>query len=364
MRIGIIGLPNVGKSTILNVLSGAHNAAAENYPFCTVEPNCAIVPVPDDRLDRIAGLTHPEKITPTTVEFVDIAGLVKDASKGEGLGNQFLGHVGETDALLHVVRCFSEEDVAHVAGEVDPVRDVEIVETELLLRDVQLLENHVKRLSKQVRGDKSLQAQVDVGRALLEHLNAGQPAVTFDARSSEPARALYAEVRPVTDKKIVYCANVDEDGFNDANPHVQALRTAAETRGAPVMVMAARIEEELIGMNADERKEFLDSYGVDESALERMIQAGYEALNLVSFFTIQSNQVQAWTVRRGTRAPQAAGAIHSDFEKGFIRAEVLGFDDLIQHGSEAACKTAGVARTEGKDYEVRDGDIIRFYFNP
>ena len=363
LSIGIVGLPNVGKSTILNALTGARNAAAENYPFCTVEPNHAIVPVPDPRVEKIADLTSPEKITHTTVEFVDIAGLVKDASKGEGLGNQFLDNIGNTDAILHVLRCFEDENVAHVTGDVDPVRDIEIVESELLLRDIQLLENRVAKLSKEVRGDKSLKAELDVGQRLLAHMNEGRRASSFDGKSSDSGKALYAEMRLLTDKGVIYCANVGEDAVSESNPHVVAIEEYASKTGAPVIVIAAEMEEELTGMGADERKEFLDSYGIAEGALARMIRAGYEALGLVSFFTIQSNQVQAWTVRRGTKAPRAAGTIHTDFEKGFIRAEVIAYDDLVEHGTEAACKSAGVARTEGKDYEVRDGDVIRFHFS-
>jgi len=363
LSIGIVGLPNVGKSTILNALTGARNAAAENYPFCTVEPNHAIVPVPDPRVEKIAELTNPEKITHTTVEFVDIAGLVKDASKGEGLGNQFLDNIGNTDAILHVLRCFDDDNVAHVTGDVDPVRDIDIVETELLLRDIQLLEKRVQKISKEVRGDKSLKAEVDLARKVLEHMNEGRRASSFGARLSDTGKALYAEMRFLTDKGVIYCANVGEDAVSEDNPHVMAIREYATRTGAGVVVIAAEMEEELIGMGVDERKEFLDSFGIAEGALNRMIRAGYEALRLVSFFTIQSNQVQAWTVRRGTKAPQAAGTIHTDFEKGFIRAEVIAYEALLEHGSEAACKSAGVARTEGKDYEVRDGDVIRFHFS-
>lgn len=363
LSIGIVGLPNVGKSTILNALTGARHAAAENYPFCTVEPNHAIVPVPDPRVEKIAELTRPEKITHTTVEFVDIAGLVKDASRGEGLGNQFLANIGDVDAILHVVRCFEDENVAHVTGDVDPVRDIEIVETELLLRDLQLLENRVKKLSKEVRGDRSLKAEAEIGQKLAEHLNGGNPASTFEARTSEAGRALYREMRFLTDKKVIYCANVGEDAVTESNPLVTAVREFASRTGAPVIVIAAEMEAELIGMDAAERKEFLDSYGIAEGGLSRLIRAGYEALGLVSFFTIQSNQVQSWTVRRGTKAPQAAGTIHTDFEQGFIRAEVIAYHDLAKHGTETACKAAGVARTEGKDYEVQDGDVIRFHFS-
>lgn len=363
LSIGIVGLPNVGKSTLLNALTGAHSAAAANYPFCTVEPNHAIVAVPDERLGKIAELTRPQKVTPTTIEFVDIAGLVKGASHGEGLGNQFLANIGDTDALLHVVRCFSDENVAHVPGNVDPVRDIETVETELLLRDIQALESTVRRMAKQVRNEKSLAPVVAVGRELLEHVNAGAPVVAFAELGSDAVRTLRGEVRFVTDKRALYCANVDEEAVAEDNVHVSAVREYGASTGVPVIKVAARMEEELGDLPPEERVEFLESYGMTESALVQVIQGAYQALDLVSFFTVQSNQVQAWTVRRGTRAPQAAGVIHSDFEQGFIRAEVIAYDDLMKHGGETPCKAAGVARTEGKEYEVRDGDVIRFLFS-
>jgi len=361
--IGIVGLPNVGKSTILNALSGAQTARAENYPFCTVEPNHAVVPVPDERLDRIAELTQPEKVTPTTVEFVDIAGLVREASKGEGLGNQFLANIAQTDAILHVVRCFAEKDVAHVEGELDPARDIEIVETELLLRDVQMLENRIRSWSKQIRGDKSLKTTLALANRLLDHLNEARPARVFPNRDSEEARRLFTELGLVTDKSVVYCANVDEQALAADNPHVRAVRDHAARRQAPAITLAARVEEELLELPPEERREFLASYGVAEDGLAALIRGGYEALSLISFFTIQSNQAQAWTLRRGAKAPAAAGVIHTDFQRGFIRAEVIAYDALVQYGSEAGCRTAGVVRTEGKDYEVQDGDVIRFLFN-
>ncbi len=361
LSIGIVGLPNVGKSTILNALTCTQAAAAENYPFCTIEPNKASVPVPDDRLQQIADVTNPEKITPTTVDFVDVAGLVRNASKNEGRGNQFLANISETDAILHVVRCFSDGNVAHVEGAPDPVRDVEIVETELLLRDIQTLENWIEKLTKQAKGDVKLRPVIAYAQEVLTHLNAGNMAASFKCEQPELRKELFTEMQFLTDKKVVYCANVDEDAA-ESEALVAALRVYADAKGAPVITISARMEAELIDLEEEERQEFLEGYGIVEGALPQLIRAGYEALDLISFFTVQSNQVQAWTVRRGAKAPQAAGRIHTDFEKGFIRAEVVACADLVEQGSEAACRSAGKLRTEGKDYVVQDGDVIRFLF--
>ncbi|MFP4028974.1 MAG: redox-regulated ATPase YchF [Candidatus Brocadiia bacterium] len=363
LSIGIIGLPNVGKSTLFNALTGAQNAAAESYPFCTIEPNKAIVPVPDERLEKIAKITNPEKVTQATVVFVDIAGLVENASQGEGLGNQFLSHVAEADALLHVVRCFSDENVAHVDTEIDPIRDIETVETELALRDIELVENRVEKLERQARVDDSVEDQLSAAKSLAEHLSEGRSASDFPERSSESAIPLYREVPLVSDKEIIYLANTDEEISAETESCVDAVRTCAKDHGSRFLAIAAKFEQELIDMDDAERTEFRQIYGIEEQALERVIRAGYESLDLVSFFTIQSNQAQAWNVARGTPADRAAGTIHSDFEEGFIRAEVIAYDDLVAHGGEEKCRAAGVVRTVGHDYQVQDGDVIRFVFD-
>lgn len=360
LAIGIIGLPNVGKSTLFNALTGAQNAAAESYPFCTVEPNRAVVPVPDERLEGIAEITEPEKVTPTTIQFVDIAGLVENASKGEGLGNQFLSHVAEADALAHLVRCFEDENVAHVAAELDPVRDMEVVETELVLRDIELLERRVEDLSREARANKDALPRLQAAEGLLGHLNEGEPIMTFPDKSAEAVRPLLEDVPFVTDKPMIYVANVGETA---ADACVRSVREHAEERGFSALSVEAKIEEELIGMDPEERREFLHIYGLEESALERLIRTGYETLGLISFFTIQSNQVQAWTVPEGCGAARAAGRIHTDFEEGFIRAQVMAYEDFIRLGGEHECRQAGLERTVGRDYEVRDGDIIRFLFS-
>ena len=363
LSIGIVGLPNVGKSTIFNALTRAQNAESANYPFCTIEPNKAVTPVPDARLIKLAELVKPQKIVHATVDFVDIAGLVKGASQGEGLGNKFLANIRETQAILHVVRCFENDDVIHVSGTVDPLRDIETIETELILADMQTLENRVDRLEKQVKGDKTLKPLIDAGRALLAHLEKGEPAASFPGRDDERARELMREVRLLTDKPFIYCANVDDAGLTEDNEHVNAVRTLAESRGAQFVKVAAKVEEELIGLSDAEAKEFLESYGAAESGLGQIIRTGYRALGLISYFTAGEKEVRAWTVTRGDKAPQAAGVIHTDFERGFIRAEVIAYDDYVKHGSEAACRTAGVLRTEGKEYVVRDGDVVHFLFN-
>ncbi len=360
LSIGIIGLPNVGKSTLFNALTGAQNAAAESYPFCTVEPNRAVVPVPDPRLEKIAEITRPEKITPATIEFVDIAGLVENASKGEGLGNQFLAHVAEADALVHLVRCFEDENVAHVQATLDPARDMEVVETELVLRDMELLERRIEELRKRARSDREALPRLQVAEPLLEHLGQGEPIMSYPQRSSEGIRPLLNEVPFVTDKPLIYVANVGEDEAGQPAACVEAVRERAARRGLPALRVEAKIEEELVGMDPEERGEFLQVYGLEESALERLIRTSYEMLGLISFFTIQSNQVQAWTVPQGCPAARAAGRIHTDFEEGFIRAQVIAYEDFVRMGGEHECREAGLVGTAGRDYEVRDGDIIRF----
>ena len=363
LSIGIVGLPNVGKSTLFNALTKAQNAQAANYPFCTIEPNKATVPVPDNRLDQLTELVHPQKTVQATVDCIDIAGLVRGASKGEGLGNQFLGNIRECAAILEVVRCFDDGDITHVDGSVDPLRDVDTIETELLLADIQSVGKRFERMQKMSKGDKSAKAAVDEMERLLSHLDAGNPASTFEAKDIELFHAAWHELGLLTAKKIIYCANVDEDSLLKDNEHVTRLKTFAAERGIEVVTICARIEEELQGLSEEDQKEMLSSYGIGESGLLRVIHSGYKALGLASYFTAGEKEVKAWTIGEGWKAPQAAGVIHTDFERGFIRAEVISFDDYIKYRTEAACRTAGVLRTEGKEYVVRDGDVMHFLFN-
>jgi len=363
LSIGIVGLPNVGKSTLFNALTKAQNAEAANYPFCTIEPNKAVVPVPDERIEKLAKLVNPARVVNSTVDFVDIAGLVKGASKGEGLGNQFLTNIRETEAILQVIRCFDNEDVVHVDGSVDPIRDVEVIETELLLADVQTLEKKIEKLQKMAKGDKSAKAMLEDAEELLKFMNAGNPAILFSENEKESVKQLFNELRLMTAKKVIYCANVDEDGLTDDNEYVKKVREYAEKKGADSVKISAKVEEELVGLEENEREEFLSSFGVKESGLEKIIRTGFHTLGLNSYFTAGPKEVRAWTIHKGWKAPLAAGVIHTDFEKGFIRAEVIGYDDYVKYGSEAACRTAGVLRIEGKDYIVQDGDVMHFLFN-
>jgi GTP-binding protein YchF len=363
LSIGIVGLPNVGKSTIFNALTRAQNAESANYPFCTIEPNKAVVPVPDARIDTLAGMVKPQRTVYATVDFVDIAGLVKGASKGEGLGNNFLTNIRETHALLHVVRCFDEENVVHVDGSVDPVRDVGVIETELILADYQMMENRVGRLAKQARCEKTLQPQLDVAQRLLEHLGRGQMAVEFDDHTSDAAVLLFKECQFLTDKKMIYCCNVDEAGLSADNEYVRRVRAHATQRGCETVKICAKMEEDLNGMEDAERGTFLKEYGVSESGLDQIVHTGYRTLGLISFLTAGPKEVRAWTIHRGWKAPQAAGVIHTDFERGFIRAQVMSYRDFVEQGGEAACRAKGLLRVEGKEYEVQDGDVIEFLFN-
>jgi GTP-binding protein YchF len=363
LSIGIVGLPNVGKSTLFNALTKAQNAEAANYPFCTIEPNKAVVPVPDQRLTVLAGLVNPQRVLAATVEFVDIAGLVRGASTGEGLGNQFLAHIRETAAIVHVVRCFDDPDVVHVDGSVDPVRDVEVIETELVLADIQAVENRIERLLRKAKGDKEAAAQLECAKRLVEHLSAGKPAVAFPEKDSPVGMEVMNEVHLITTKPVIYCANVDEDSLGDDNEHVARLRAWAGPRKAHVIKISAKVEAELVGLDDAERTEFLASYGVKESGIEQVIREGYSILGLVSYFTAGEKEVRAWTIEKGWKAPKAASVIHTDFEKGFIRAEVMAYDDYVRHKGEAGCRTAGVFRVEGKEYAVADGDVMHFRFN-
>ncbi len=363
LSIGIVGLPNVGKSTLFNALTKAQNAEAANYPFCTIEPNKAIVPVPDERIEKLAKLVNPARLVNSTVEFVDIAGLVKGASKGEGLGNQFLTNIRETEAILQVIRCFDNDDIVHVDGSVDPLRDIEVIETELLLADVQTLEKKIEKLQKMAKGDKSAKALLEDAELLLKFMNEGNAAILFPGSEKESVKQLFNELRLMTSKKIIYCANVDEAGLTEENNYVKEVFSFAEKRGADSVKISAKVEEELISLEENERSEFLSSYGVKESGLEKIIRTGFHTLGLASYFTAGPKEVRAWTIHKGWKAPQAAGVIHTDFEKGFIRAEVISYEDYIRYGSEAACKSAGVMRVEGKDYTVQDGDVMHFLFN-
>jgi len=361
IRCGIVGLPNVGKSTLFNALTQAQIAAAENYPFCTIDPNVGIVPVPDPRLEQLAAIARPAKVIPTTVEFVDIAGLVAGASKGEGLGNKFLAHIRETDAIAHVVRCFENPDVVHVAGRVHPIDDVEVIDTELALADLETVERGLLRAEKASKaGDKDAIRLRDLLQRVRAELDAGRPARTADlAKEDLP---LLRELHLITMKPLMYVANVDEHGLA-GNPHVDALRERAEREGAEVVVVCAAIEAEIAQLDAGDRAEFMRDLGLAEPGLNRVIRAAYRLLGLQTFFTAGPKEVRAWTVKAGATAPQAAGEIHTDFEKGFIRAEVIGFDDYLVHRGEQGAKEAGRMRLEGKEYVVREGDVMHFRFN-
>lgn len=363
MKLGIVGLPNVGKSTLFNAITNA-GAEAANYPFCTIEPNIGVVAVPDPRLDVLAGMYNPEKYTPAVIEFVDIAGLVRGASKGEGLGNKFLSHIREVDAVVHVVRCFENGDIIHVEGGIDPLRDLDIINMELIYSDMELVERRLDRAKKMLKGDKSLEKEIALLERVLSALNDGRSARSLDFNADEAA--LMDTVPLLTRKPVIYAANISEEDIGSdltQNEAYMSICRHAESEKAAVMPICASIEAEIAELDPEEKKEFLTGLGLEESGLDRLVKASYSLLGLISFLTAGPKEVRAWTIEKGTRAPQAAGKIHTDFERGFIRAEIIAFDDLVACGSMNAAKEKGLVRSEGKDYVMKDGDVTLFRFN-
>lgn len=363
LSIGIVGLPNVGKSTVFNVLTGAQNAEVANYPFCTIHPNRAVVPLPDERLDTLAGLVNAPRVIHASVEFVDIAGLVKGAHQGEGLGNQFLANIRDTAAILHVVRCFDDANVVHVSAQPDPQDDIETIETELALADLEQVERKIERLASAVKGDKRLQGALDLARELMEHLASGSPASIFTRLDNEYYRSLNQELKLLTAKPVIYVANVDESCLSATNPYVEQTRAIATSKGKELVVLCAKLEDELAEMSVEDRMEYLALAGVQAGGLAQVIRKSYTMLDLISFFTFNQQEARAWNITLGTSALKAAGEIHSDFERGFIRAEVIPYETFVQYGSSSAVKSAGFMRLEGKEYIVRDGDVIYFRIN-
>ena len=365
MKLGIVGLPNVGKSTLFNSLTKA-GAESANYPFCTIDPNVGIVAVPDERLKLLGDMYHSKKVTPAVIEFVDIAGLVKGASKGEGLGNQFLANIREVDAIVHVVRCFEDTNIVHVDGSIDPARDIETINLELIFSDIEILERRIAKVAKQARMDKTLAKELELLEALKKHLEDGMMARTFEVPEDEDMEEWFNSYNLLTAKPTIYAANVSEDDLADDganNPYVQAVREKAKEENSEVFVICAQIEEEISELDEDERKMFLEDLGLTESGLEKLVRASYHLLGLMSFLTAGEDETRAWTIKIGTKAPQAAGKIHTDFERGFIKAEVVNYQDLLDCGSYAGAREKGLVRMEGKEYVVKDGDVILFRFN-
>ncbi|MGN0452810.1 MAG: redox-regulated ATPase YchF [Ruminococcus sp.] len=363
MKLGIVGLPNVGKSTLFNAITNA-GAQSANYPFCTIEPNVGVVAVPDKRLDKLAEMYDPDKYTPASIEFVDIAGLVKGASRGEGLGNKFLSNIRECDAIVHVVRCFEDGDIIHVEGSVDPIRDIDTIDLELILSDVEIIERRTDKAQKMMKADKKYQAEVDFFKRVLETLNEGHSARSVECTEEEAL--LLGEVALLTNKPIIYAANMSEEDFASGienNEGLKKVRERAAAEGAAVLPICAKTEADIAEMDKEDKEMFLSDLGLSESGLDRLINECYSLLGLISFLTAGKQEVRAWTIKKGTKAPGAAGKIHTDFERGFIRAEVIAYEDLVACGSMTAAKEKGLVRSEGKEYVMKDGDVVLFRFN-